>query len=138
MPPLDFDKELKVCEAATPGPWRPHDYRHDPSQEDWFGLVQGAIECFAGEVVQIARVKYSALPSGMNWANLQFCASARTNYPEALRRLVRLREIIGKAEVTDKVTIEFRDGEALNNILRLRCSDDQLSEIRELLNIKGE
>ncbi len=89
----------KACDSATPGPWTAHDYRSDPSQEDWFGVIKGAFD-IDGKAHSIGQFKFSSLPSGENWANANFIALARNALPTLLamvRELKRERDAIVRA-----------------------------------------
>lgn len=81
----------KACDSATPGPWTAHDYRSDPSQEDWFGVIKGAFD-IDGKAHSIGQFKFSSLPSGENWANANFIALARNALPTLLAMVRELKE----------------------------------------------
>lgn len=112
---LDIDRELAVCEAATPGPWTAF-----PSD---FCMVGGMGE------------KVCLLPSAISErhvATAEFIAAARTGYPEALRRLKRLRELHLASQT---LTIQVVHGDILieENNERYSAID---AEIRQLLNLE--
>lgn len=112
---LDIDKELAICEAAPPGPWtkRPHyagcvrSCGDELVPEDGFNCPEamclGDMECAA-----------------LDGPSADFIVAARTGYPEALRRLKRLREIIEGCTGSD-------------GRLCIRVAD--VLEIREQLNL---
>lgn len=114
---LDIDKELAVCEAATPGPWTPmiesdRGYTDDEPSKfvRWFWptFQEAPRTDFIGDQEE---------PEKQAERDGEFLSHARTGYPEALRRLKRLREI----------EIEIRNIDAPVGALR--------DERRDLLNI---
>lgn len=94
MRDFHFDKELAICEAATPGPWTPmiesdRGYTDDEPSEfvRWFWptFKEAPRTDFIGDQEEPAK---QAERDG------KFLSAARTGYPEALRRLKRLRELL--------------------------------------------
>lgn len=86
IPQSTIDELRRLSAAATPGEWSAHDYRSDPSQEDWFGVIKGAFD-IEGKCHQIGAFKFSALPSKENWANAQLIAAMRNNIDALLTAL---------------------------------------------------
>lgn len=112
---LDIDRELAVCEAATPGPWTafPSEY------------------CMVGGMGE----KVCLLPSAISErhvATAEFIAAARTGYPEALRRLKRLRELYLASRALTVLVVRG-DISIEENNTRYSTID---AEIRQLLDLE--
>lgn len=90
LPQTTIDELWRLSAAATSGPWNAHDYRGDPSQEDWFGVIKGAFD-IDGKCHQIGQFKFSALPSKENWANAELIAAMRNHIDALLAELRTLR-----------------------------------------------
>ena len=130
---LDIDKELAICEAATPGPWTPmiesdRGYTDDEPSEfvRWFWptFKEAPRTDFIGDQEEPAK---QAERDG------KFLSAARTGYPEALRRLKRLRELYVSRNTPGGERQAWRECVTTGELVALRNKQD--AEIRELLNL---
>lgn len=83
------------CDAATPGPWIHENYElltawpdpDDPEADTDTGPVQVLEPTGARGIAEVE-------------ANLDFCAEARKDIPDLLSEVDRLREIVGRLDIT--------------------------------------
>lgn len=108
---LDIDRELEICERATPGPWHVGGGR-DGSH---FGIYDENCCC----VALAWRGENPATTEAEHRANAALISFA----PEALRRLKRVRELLFEGREL------FLDGE-------YNFTKEAMAELRELLGVK--
>lgn len=88
---LDFDKELKVCEAATPGPW----VLWDGCSWRRFGCEALDLKWHGKTVILPTKCHHDGHPDLIvEKRDAEFVCRSRSVLPDALRRLKRLRELM--------------------------------------------
>ncbi|WP_028988052.1 hypothetical protein [Thermicanus aegyptius] len=90
----DLGKDLKICEAATPGPWS---VAIDPEL-----VLQDRNDA---EVVWIAGCDFGKeQPKGKE--NARFIAEARVGWPQTIRYAMKLEEEIGRLREENAMLLE--------------------------------
>ena len=127
---LDIDRELEICERATPGPW----YAHNPDDQYCMNaycvstdrcepeMEYGDEKRWLNEVVAFTLLQSPRVVghAAKRWEHdADFIAAARLGYPDALRRLKRVRSLI------------FTDHGGIR-----AWTDADRNELKELLGVK--
>jgi hypothetical protein len=106
-----IEAELKVCDAATKGPWDlsyPNRRSYEPHQ---LAICETSPSWQKDVVVVATNGKHS---HGRQIRDAQFIASARTNYPSALRELLAMQERLAETEKEIDVWVDDDPGTILN------------------------
>lgn len=110
---LRIDEELRICEAATDGPWK----------EFACGVLKGPFWVVSNER------GWEQLTTFGNPADATFIAHARTGYPVALRELARLRELLAGVY---RIDCAGQLGSIQGDVT---LTEDDLAEVKEILGI---
>lgn len=128
---LDFDKELKVCEAATPGPW----VLWDGCSWRRFGCEALDLKWHGKTVILPTKCHHDGHPDLIvEKRDAEFVCRSRSVLPDALRRLKRLKELYISRYTKQGASAAWRKCVTADDLIALREAEE--SEIRGLLNIK--
>lgn len=129
---MDIERSIAVCEAAQPGPWR-----YDPAGAIVFGATDDTYIADIRGWGLCERLYGTTKAMAMLDANGQFIADARENFPEALRRLKRIAEIIGNSSFAGMCEVSA-DGEESDAAYSQCIIDEDVDELHSLLSLDGK
>ena len=113
-PQLKIAVMLEECEKATPGPWQAR---------------------FIWRALNEARKSHDIIPNTepeQDWPDAEFIASARTDYPAALKALQ-----VAVETIQDWIE-DWEGDEPSDRTDNIHYAKNLLSQISELMGVKGE
>lgn len=89
----DLEADLKLCDAATEGPWGATYYDEKATDDPGWD-----VDCALPTVLTVARIGNGYGSDSEPEANAKFIAAARTGWPETIRELMEARKRIDELE----------------------------------------
>lgn len=123
----DLEADLKLCEAATEGPWDAIYYDHTVTKHpNW------EVDCNLPDVLTIADMGGGYGRNGESEANARFIAAARTGWPETIQELMEARKRIEELEAEiirkDVVITSLADRVAAQSELLSKLAEKTIEE----------